>query len=126
MEISVKTTQKREMIDITDQIARHVSQKNGVLHMFVRHTTAAISTADMDPGGTDLDYLDAFDKIIPRLEYRHPHDPAHMPDHILATIIGPSLSVPVVDGKLQLGTWQRLVLIECDGPRERSVVITES
>lgn len=89
------------------------------------HTTAALTIAGMDPGA-DLDMLDAFEKIIPKLNYRHPHNPAHMPDHILSALIGTSLTLPVENGKLILGTWQRVVLMEFDGPRERQVVITNS
>jgi secondary thiamine-phosphate synthase enzyme len=59
----------------------------------------------------------------PKLNYRHPHDPSHVPDHILSTLIGTSLSVPVEDGKLRLGKWQRVVLFEFDGPQEREVVV---
>jgi thiamine phosphate synthase YjbQ (UPF0047 family) len=74
-----------------------------------------LTTADLDPG-TDLDLLDAFDAIIPKLNYRHPHDPTHVPDHILSTLIGTSLLLPVKDREPLLGEWQRIVLVECDGP----------
>jgi secondary thiamine-phosphate synthase enzyme len=86
------------------------------------HTTAALTTADLDPG-TDLDMLDAFEHLIPRLKYRHPHDPTHVPDHILSALIGTSVAVPVDKGHLVLGTWQRVILVELDGPREREVIV---
>src|SRR5947207_12774152 len=57
-----------------------------------------LTTADLDPG-TDLDMLDAFEKLIPHLNYRHPHNPAHVPDHILASLIGPSLVLPLENGE---------------------------
>lgn len=91
--------------------------------MFILHTTASLTTADLDPG-TDLDLLDALKNLLPDIQYRHPHNPAHTPDHILSSLIGPSLTVPVESGKLCLGTWQRVVLIELDGPRERNIQIT--
>jgi len=91
--------------------------------MSVLHTTAGLTTADLDPG-TDLDMLDAFEAMIPKLRYRHPHNPAHVPDHILSALIGTSASVPFSGGKMLLGTWQRVVLVELDGPREREVVVT--
>jgi secondary thiamine-phosphate synthase enzyme len=94
-------------------------------HLFVLHTTAALTIADLDPG-TDLDLLDAFDALIPKLEYRHPHDPSHVSDHILSSLIGPSLSVPVEDGDLLLGEWQRIILVEFDGPRDRQIVLSFS
>jgi secondary thiamine-phosphate synthase enzyme len=91
--------------------------------LFILHTTAALTTADLDPG-TDLDMLDAFEAMIPKLRYRHPHNPEHVPDHILSALIGTSVALPFERGKLILGTWQRVVLIELDGPRERQLVVT--
>ena len=123
--LPIHTTKKKEIIDITDQVAQILSEQKvigGVCFLFVKHTTAALTTADLDPG-TDLDMLDAFEKLIPQLKYRHPHNPAHVPDHILSSIIGPSVTVPISQKSLDLGTWQRLILIEFDGPREREIVV---
>ena len=122
----VKTRKKREILDITDLVQKKLSAydgKSGSCHLSVLHTTAALTTADLDPG-TDLDMLDAFEELIPKLRYRHPHNPAHVPDHILSALIGTSVSLPADKGQLLLGTWQRVVLIELDGPRERNVVLT--
>ncbi len=126
-ELSVHTRAKREIVDITDRVQTVVSQsetESGVVTVFVTHTTAAVMTADLDPGGTDQDYLDAFDRMVPKLAYRHPHNPSHMPDHILASMVGASLAVPVREGELVLGTWQRIVLVEFDGPRDRRVIVS--
>ena len=92
-------------------------------HLFLLHTTAALTTADLDPG-TDLDLLDALDALVPKLKYRHPHDPAHVPDHILSALVGTSVSVPVKGGEALLGEWQRIVLIDFDGPRTRKIAIS--
>jgi secondary thiamine-phosphate synthase enzyme len=121
--LTVKTHKKREVLDITEQIEKTLSSSSGVCHLLVLHTTAALTTADLDPG-TDLDMLDAFEALIPKLRYRHPHDPDHVPDHILSALIGTSVSLPFEKGQLVLGTWQRVVLIELDGPRERQLVVT--
>ncbi len=125
--IRVKTRKKREIVDITDGLQDAIGKAypgdSGFCHLSVLHTTAALTTADLDPG-TDLDMLDAFDAIIPKLRYRHPHDPEHVPDHILSALIGTSVGVPVENAKLILGTWQRVVLVEFDGPREREIVIS--
>ncbi|HZP17786.1 MAG TPA: secondary thiamine-phosphate synthase enzyme YjbQ [Terriglobales bacterium] len=122
---SVSSRKKREVLDITSaveaQLKNH-SANSGVCHLFVLHTTAALSTADLDPG-TDLDMLDAFEAMVPKLRYRHPHNPAHVPDHILSALIGTSLSLPFEKKQLLLGTWQRVVLIELDGPRERELAL---
>ena len=90
--------------------------------MTILHTTAAITTADLDPG-TDLDMLDMIEKMCPKLEFRHPHNPDHAPDHIMSSIIGSSLSLIINNGELHLGNWQRVVLIELDGSRERNVAL---
>lgn len=121
--ITIKTRKKREVLDITDRLEHLLPKASGICHLLVLHTTAALTTADLDPG-TDLDMLDAFEALIPKLRYRHPHDPQHVPDHILSALIGTSVALPFENGKLLLGTWQRAVLIELDGPRERSVVVT--
>lgn len=120
----IKTGKKREILDITDEVEGQLSG-SGLCHLLVLHTTAALTTADLDPG-TDLDMLDAFEAVIPKLRYRHPHNPAHVPDHILSTWIGTSLSLPFERNKLILGTWQRVVLIELDGPRERELALSVS
>lgn len=123
--LTVSSEESKQVIDITDRLAKHIPKgHSGILHALVKHTTVGLTTADLDPGGTDLDYLEAFEKMIPKLEFRHPHDPSHMPDHILASLIGPSVGVPVAEGKLDLGTWQRVVLFEFSGPREREIVVT--
>lgn len=123
MDMTVATTTKRQIVDITDEIARHAATRTGVVQVFVRHTTAAVTTADLDPG-TDQDLLDALDGLLPDLEWRHPHNPEHAPDHLLSSIIGPDVTVPVRDGALQLGTWQRIILLEFDGPRSRDITLT--
>ena len=124
--LTIKTHKKREIVDITEQLESHLwkqyGDKTGVCQLVVLHTTAALTTADLDPG-TDLDMLDAFEHLIPKLQYRHPHNPAHAPDHILSTLIGTSLALMLDRGLLLLGTWQRVVLIELDGPREREIVL---
>jgi secondary thiamine-phosphate synthase enzyme len=125
--LSIKTRKKREIVDITETIEDLLRKQridgSGICSLSALHTTAALITADLDPG-TDLDILDAFEAMIPKLRYRHPHNPAHVPDHILSALIGTSVSLPYENGKMLLGTWQRVVLIELDGPRERDVVIS--
>jgi secondary thiamine-phosphate synthase enzyme len=126
--LSIKTHKKREVLDITDLVEEQLGKNgsvSGVCHLLVLHTTAALTTADLDPG-TALDMLDAFEAMIPKLRYRHPHNPAHVPDHILSALIGTSLSLPFDKKKLLLGTWQRVVLVELDGPRERELALSIS
>ena len=121
-QLQIKTRKKREIVDITEAVERALGGKSGICQLTVLHTTAALTTADLDPG-TDLDMLDAFEAMVPKLRYRHPHDPQHVPDHILSAVIGTSVALPAEKGKLVLGTWQRVVLVELDGPRERQIAL---
>lgn len=125
-EITVKTGAGDEVVDLTDKVQEVVSEEDfeeGICHLHITHTTASLTTADLDPG-TDKDMIDAFREMVPNLNYRHPHNPEHTPDHILSTLIGTDVSVPVKAGKLVLGTWQRIVLFEWNGPRERKIVVS--
>lgn len=120
--IIIETKKHRQVVDITNLVAKELVEGSGLCHLFLTHTTAALTTADLDPG-TDLDMLDAYEVMFPKLNYRHPHDPSHVGDHIMSSLIGTSLTLPVENGKLILGTWQRVVLIEFDGPKERELII---
>src|SRR5579884_2728333 len=120
---TVTTSKKDQVVDITDTVEgylREEQREDGLCSLFVAHTTCALTTADLDPG-TDRDLLDALRHLLPKLSYRHPHDPSHTPDHILSSIIGPSLAIPFTNRQLLLGTWQRVILVELDGPRRRTV-----
>lgn len=124
--LQIRTQSKDEIVDITETVAeyvRNVKSESGICTLFVAHTTCSITTADLDPG-TDLDFLDALRNILPDLNYRHPHNPEHTPDHIISSVIGPSLVIPYSNRRLLLGIWQRIVLVELDGPRQRAVQIT--
>ena len=126
MQYFIKTYTKKSIVDITDKIDEILAKEeidSGLCMLFIKHTTAALTTADLDPG-TDLDMLDAFEAIVPKLHYRHPHNPSHVGDHIMASLIGSSVSIPFINGHLDLGVWQRLVLVELDGPREREISIS--
>mgnify|MGYP001558104830 CR=1 FL=1 len=126
MKISVNTQNNKQVVDITDDVNDILGKAkidSGICHLFLTHTTAALTTADLDPG-TDEDILDAIDEFIPKLKYRHPHNPEHTPDHIASSLIGTDLAVPFDGKKLVLGTWQRIVLIEFNGPKEREIILS--
>jgi len=122
-ELNIATGLSGQVMDITEEVQGVVDSGAKAVVVFVAHTTCGVTTADLDPG-TDEDLLDAVWGMIPKLNFRHPHDPAHAPAHLASSIIGPSVTVPVENGKLVLGTWQRIVLVELDGPRERRVLVT--
>lgn len=127
-ELLIHTRKAREIIDITPEVQAVVKEQNaqqGTCHLFLAHTSAALTTADLDRG-TDLDILDAFEAMVPKLKFRHPHNPEHVKDHIISSLIGPSLAIPIEQGDLVLGPWQKIVLVELGGPRERTIAITFS
>ena len=89
--IHLKTTQPKQVLDITLDVNGFLERQgmeNGLCHLFLTHTTATLTTADLDPG-TDLDTLDYFAKLAPDVKYRHPHDPAHTTNHINSSLFFP-------------------------------------
>lgn len=123
MNFTISTKEKDEIVDVADRVSEIVSEsekKTGVIVLNVLHTTCALTTADLD-SGTDEDILEALRKMLPKISYRHPHDPSHTEDHILSSIVGTSLSINFENGELILGTWQRIILVELNGPREREI-----
>jgi secondary thiamine-phosphate synthase enzyme len=128
-ELHVSTRGDSDVVDITDRVQDAVGEsgaREGQASAFVRGSTAAITTMEFEPGGvTDLRNL--LDRLIPvRGDYEHNrlnHD-TNSHAHQRASIVGPSEVVPVEGGRLALGTWQQLVLIDFDDrPRERTVVV---
>lgn len=97
--------------------------ESGLCNIFVMHTTAGLTTGEATEG-TDEDLMEVLEQIIPKIKFRHHHDPSHAPDHMISSIVGASVTVPIIKGKLQLGTWQSVLLVESNGPRERRVVVT--
>ena len=114
------------MLDITDRVQQVVSEsgvKSGLCNVFVMHTTAGLTTGESTEG-TDEDLMEVLERIIPNIKFRHHHDPSHAPDHMISSIVGASLTVPIAAGTLQLGTWQSVLLVESNGPRARRVAVT--
>ena len=124
--ISITTSSRKQVVDLTERISgliRKAKMSEGLCSLFVTHTTAALTTGEIGEG-TEEDFLQVVEQMIPRIHFRHAHDPSHAWSHMASSLIGPSLSVPVSGGKLVLGTWQSVMLVELDGPRERSVHVT--
>ncbi|MDK2743562.1 MAG: secondary thiamine-phosphate synthase enzyme YjbQ [Nitrospira sp. BO4] len=124
--LRIKTSAPKEVVDLTDRleaIVRKAKLQDGVCVLFVTHTTAAVTTGEIGEG-TEQDLLQVVEKMIPRIQFQHAHNPAHAWSHMASSILGPSLTVPVSGGKLVLGTWQSVMLVELDGPRERTVHVT--
>jgi secondary thiamine-phosphate synthase enzyme len=126
--LEVKTEKKDEVVDIADfvnEIIAKGDKKSGVCVLNLLHTTCAITTMDLDPG-TDEDLLEVLRKMLPKISYRHPHDPGHAEDHMLSAVIGTSISLIFQNKSLVLGTWQRVVLVELNGPKSRRIAYSLS
>ncbi|MCD6536589.1 MAG: YjbQ family protein [Thaumarchaeota archaeon] len=129
-EVHIKTKGEGDIVDITDLVEKVVEEsgiRNGVAHIFAIGSTAAISTMEYEPGLKE-DLPNALERIAPKnVEYKH-----HLRwgdynghSHVRATILGPSLSVPVRGGSLVLGTWQQIIFIELDvRSRSRRFMVT--
>jgi secondary thiamine-phosphate synthase enzyme len=124
--LRIRTSQLKQVIDLTDQVRAVIRKANvteGFCQVFVTHTTAGVTTGEIGEG-TEQDFLQVVEQMIPRIQFRHAHDPSHAWSHMAASIIGPSLTIPVTAGTLVLGTWQSVMFVELDGPREREVHVT--
>ncbi|MDE2060292.1 MAG: secondary thiamine-phosphate synthase enzyme YjbQ [candidate division NC10 bacterium] len=125
-EFFVKTTQKSQVIDITARIREIVAQDSadeGLCCVFVPHATAAVTINENADPNIGEDLQEALGKLIPEGIWRHDRIDNNAAAHIKAAILGPSETVPVKNGKLVLGTWQSIMLMEFDGPRERRVIV---
>jgi secondary thiamine-phosphate synthase enzyme len=124
--LRIKTDRLKQIVDLTDGVHAVIARRNvthGVCCLFISHTTAALTTGEVGEG-TEDDLLDVVEGVIPKLDFRHAHDPSHAWSHMAASLLGPSLTIPVAEGKLVLGTWQSVLLVELDGPRDRNVHLT--
>ena len=127
--IKVKTSGNCDIVNITEETAaavRNAGVKDGVVTLFNVGSTAGITTTEFEPGLVNHDIKACFEKIAPeRGRYEHEEtwhdDNGH--SHVRATLLGPSLSVPIVDGRLVLGTWQQIILVDFDTrTRTRTII----
>lgn len=126
-EISLATGRRRGAFDLTDACAdflRSVADgSDGLLTVFVPHATAGVCIIELG-SGSDADLLDAVDEILPRDDrWRHRHGSAgHGADHLLPALVAPSISIPVAAGRMELGTWQSVALLDPNPDNERRLV----
>jgi len=127
--IKVKTKGNCDVVNITEQVSKVVAQsdmREGTVTVFNVGSTAGITTTEYEPGLVNYDIETAFEKIAPE-HARYEHEETWHDDnghaHVRASLLGPSLSVPVVEGRLTLGTWQQIILVDFDTrPRTRTVI----
>lgn len=118
-----------DIIDITQKVKNEVYQhnlKDGFVHVYVAGSTASITSIEYEPGLVK-DFPEMLDKIAPAGEFYHHDDTWHDGNghaHVRAALIGNGVTIPLVDGALQLGTWQQIVLIDFDNkPRVRNITV---
>jgi secondary thiamine-phosphate synthase enzyme len=112
--ITIRTGGQTRVHDLTDDCAGFVDrEKDGLLHVFVPHATAGVAIIETGAGSDD-DLLNAIDDLLPADgRWRHRHGSAgHGRDHVVPAFIAPAVSVPVLGGRLQLGTWQSICLVD--------------
>jgi secondary thiamine-phosphate synthase enzyme len=127
--LKIKTKGNCDVVDITGRVNEFVSKsdiRKGTVTVFNVGSTAGITTTEYEPGLVNYDIRAAFEKIAPETG-RYEHEETWHDDnghaHVRATLMGPSLSVPVIDGRLTLGTWQQIILVDFDTrPRTRTVI----
>lgn len=120
---TVTTTARREMIDLTDQVAQAVATaglEDGICVLYNPHTTAGLTINEGADPDVRHDLLGALERLVPR-EYPYRHAEGNSPAHLMTLLTGSSATVLVHRGRLRLGTWQRIFLCEYDGPRTRTV-----
>jgi len=121
----VSTRRRAQLADITDSVAAAVGKsgvRDGLCHVFVPHTTAGVTINEGADPDVARDLEAHLSNLVPK-EAGFEHAEGNSDSHIKTVLVGPSISAPVRDGKLSLGTWQAIFLCEWDGPRTRTVEV---
>jgi secondary thiamine-phosphate synthase enzyme len=124
--VRVRTRERLEVIDLTPQVSEIVKVsaiEEGICTVFVRHATAAVVINENADRGFRLDLVNALAKFFPEGVWEHDRVDDNGAAHLKAAVLGPSETIPVRGARLLLGTWQGIALVECDGPREREVIV---
>jgi len=124
-EIEVKTGRREEFVDITRAVRSAVEDlgiADGLCTVFCLHTTAGITINENADPSVRSDILSALSRMVPAGGYEHSE--GNSPAHVKSTLVGQSITVPLVGGKPLLGTWQGIYFCEFDGPRRRRVVVS--
>lgn len=120
--IAVSTTSRSQMVNITYDVACAIpADFNGVVVVFCQHTTAGLTVNENADPDVVHDILTELDRLVPWKNSSHRHMEGNSSAHMKATLVGSSVTVPVLDGRLALGTWQGIYFCEFDGPRSRRV-----
>jgi secondary thiamine-phosphate synthase enzyme len=122
----VRTGRREELVDVTARVAeavRAAEVKDGWVLVYCPHTTAGVTLNENADPDVVTDVLEALRRLVPRdAGYRHIE--GNSDGHVKATLVGSSVTIPVADGRLALGTWQAVYFCEFDGPRQRNLLVT--
>ena len=124
--LSVMTSRREELVDITAQVQETVTLsgiKNGLVVLYVQGATAALMIQENWDESIQADVVNLLQKLIPRGVWLHDQQDGNGDSHLKAGLVGPSESIPVIDGRLGLSRWQNIFLCEFDGPRSKRVVV---
>ena len=123
--IRVATDERLQTVAITDRVADCVPDGlgTGTCHVFSQHTTTGVLVNEDEPRLRD-DVEGFLTDLVPDAGHRHDELDDNADSHLRAALVGPDATIPIRDGDLALGTWQSIFLLECDGPRERELVVT--
>ena len=124
--LKVRSHQREELVEITQQVERELARseaKEGIVVLYVQHTTAGLTVNENADPDVPRDMLHAFRTLIPQHGMAFRHGEENSDAHIKAALVGSSVTVPFQDGKLLLGRWQGIFLCEFDGGRERQVIM---
>ena len=123
--IEVTSQRRRQLVDVTSFVQESVAAAGvgeGLCHVCVPHTTAAVTlNENADPDVAD-DLLRAFEAMLPKVAWRHAE--GNSDAHLLSSLVGAAVTVPISRGELSLGRWQAVYLLELDGPRRRELRVT--
>jgi len=120
----VSTDDRLTVLDVTDRVAAEIpDDATGTATVFSAHTTCGITVNEAEPRLLG-DFETALADLVADEGWAHDEIDDNADSHVRAMLVGPSETIPVVDGTLQLGTWQSVLLVECDGPRRRTVRVT--
>ena len=124
--LSVVTSRREALVDITAQVQETVTQsgiENGLVVLYVQGATAALMIQENWDESVQTDVVNLLQKLIPRGVWLHDQQDGNGDSHLKAGLVGPSESIPVIDGRLGLSRWQNIFLCEFDGPRSKRVVV---
>ncbi len=122
-QIEVRTASHRQMVDITRQVAAAIEGAgDGICQVYVPHTTAAVVINEHADPDVARDLIAAYEAMVPDIRFAHAE--GNSDAHLMTTLLGSSVMVPVEKGRLCLGTWQGIFFVELDGPRSRKAWVS--